>query len=455
MYLEIIPLKPTDESSECAYKRWLLECYERAWVHALAGMQHGRLASRVQALVTAMKLLGAEGRFPLEPGLPPGQYYFPIGRLKSIFNVLLHSELNMTPLIARFREHASYLDVQQYGLKALAGLPHRRAPPPCFQHNYLELLDKLALTREPGKLPKGAERDEIEQELLCGPQDGTMFTYQRAQCRRRVNRCWLHATQWALTADARTHRRALLLLVERLLPQLTRPHLATDFLVDSLDAGGAISMLALQGVLDLVRKHNIDYPDIYSKLYSMFEPEIFATRYKARLLHLADIFLSSTHLPEQLVAGFAKRLARLALVAPTADVPPVLCLLASLLGRHPALKRMLCDDDSPTTMSSDPYVMDESVPGASGALGSRLWEVAALRRHAAPAAAAAAARLLTAGARSEPWPLTEAVRHAADDEMFNKELKKRFKSIEVNFIRPQSFALPSGERVLHYWQLTA
>lgn len=58
--------------------------------------------------------------------------------------------------------------------------------------------------------------------------------------------------------------------------------------------GGPVSMLALQGILELVRRHNIAYPDIYDRLYAMFEPEMFATRYKKQLLHLADIFLSST-----------------------------------------------------------------------------------------------------------------------------------------------------------------
>lgn len=53
-------------------------------------------------------------------------------------------------------------------------------------------------------------------------------------------------------------------------------------------------MLALQGVLELMRHHNIDYPDIYERLYAMLEPEMFATRYKRRLLRLCDVFLTST-----------------------------------------------------------------------------------------------------------------------------------------------------------------
>lgn len=67
--------------------------------------------------------------------------------------------------------------------------------------------------------------------------DKPPFAYNGAVCRRYANRCWSYACQWPLCADARTHRRALLLLVERLMPLLNKPHLATDMLCDSLDAG--------------------------------------------------------------------------------------------------------------------------------------------------------------------------------------------------------------------------
>lgn len=37
-----------------------------------------------------------------------------------------------------------------------------------------------------------------------------------------------------------------------------------------------------------------DYPDFYSKLYSMFEPQVFSAKYRARFFYLADTFLTST-----------------------------------------------------------------------------------------------------------------------------------------------------------------
>ncbi|KAJ0180888.1 hypothetical protein K1T71_002973 [Dendrolimus kikuchii] len=448
---EIVPLKPADHSPEAEYTRWLQECYETALARTLECVKCGRTNSRLQALVTACKLMHAEGCYPLEKS---SGYYFPSVRLKNIFIVLLDSEISMSAPIVRFQEFTEYKDVQQYGLKVLSTLAYRKSPTPTYMQNYLELLDKLLAIEISTEIkPKGKEReeDQKEEKLLCAMPNKALFAYNPGVCRRYANRCWSYACQWPLCSEARTHRRALLLLVERLMPILNKPHLATDMLCDSLDAGGPISMIALQGVLELVRRHNIDYPDMYDRLYAMFEPEMFATRYKRRLIHLADIFLSSTHLPEGLVAAFAKRLSRLALVASPEDAIALLQLVANLLLRHPALKRMICYEDTPAIMSNDPYVMEETCACSSRALGSSLWEVWALRRHYSPELSAAAGQVLAAVDQSaQPLNLT-----AADTSAFDAELKKRFKTIEMNFIRPQCMTAPSGERLLQYWELMA
>jgi U3 small nucleolar RNA-associated protein 19 len=135
----------------------------------------------------------------------------------------------------------------------------------------------------------------------------------------------------------RTHKQLLIVLLERVLPHLEKPLLLTDFLMDSLDVGGPVSLLALQGIFTMIKDHNLNYPNIFAKLYSMFEPEIFHTKYKARLFYLSDWFLSSTHLPENLVAAFVKRLARLALIAPSEDVIIICMFIGNLIfrcGKH-------------------------------------------------------------------------------------------------------------------------
>lgn len=130
-----------------------------------------------------------------------------------------------------------------------------------------------------------------------------------------------------------TQKQLLIVLLERVLPHFDKPLLLTDFLMDSLDVGGPVSLLALQGIFTMIQEHNIDYPNIFTKLYSMFEPEIFHTKFKARLFYLSDLFLSSTHLPETLVAAFTKRLARLALVAPSEDIIIICMFIGNLILR--------------------------------------------------------------------------------------------------------------------------
>lgn len=153
--------------------------------------------------------------------------------------------------------------------------------------------------------------------------------------------------------------------------------------------GGAISLLALQGVFILIQHHNLTYPRLYEKLYSMFEPEIFHTKFKARLFYLADIFLSSSHLPENLVAAFVKRLARLSLVAPPQDITTIIYFIGNLILRHPGLKRLICHPTG-SGIPRDPFLMDERDPSESNALDSSLWEIASLQQHLVPSIAQAA-----------------------------------------------------------------
>lgn len=118
------------------------------------------------------------------------------------------------------------------------------------------------------------------------------FKCDYAGVKRALNKVWACIMHWEMTPQL--HKQLLIVLLERVMPHLEKPVLMTDFLMDSLDADGPIGFLALQGVYVLVKKHNLEYPNIFTKLYSMFEPEIFHTKYKARLFYLSDLFLSST-----------------------------------------------------------------------------------------------------------------------------------------------------------------
>jgi len=57
-------------------------------------------------------------------------------------------------------------------------------------------------------------------------------------------------------------------------------------------------------------------------------------------LHDINFLNFTRHLSEHLVAAFAKRLARLTLVAPPQDIHIILMFIGNLVLRHPGLKRL-------------------------------------------------------------------------------------------------------------------
>jgi U3 small nucleolar RNA-associated protein 19 len=238
-----------------------------------------------QALNTAMKLLTAEGKF-----LADGQDQeknFPIVHMNQILTKLLSWEKQNKHLITKLSEFACYEDFLYFSWKLLlknltpTKLNH---PNPIFIENYLEFLNVIIRGQKTQQL--NGESSESS-EFLC-----KQVKLEDPVAKRNINKIWNFIAQWE--HNETTHRQLLVLLLEKILVHLEKPILLTDFLMDSLDAGGPISLLALQGIFVLIHKFNMSYPNIYEKLYAMFEPEIFHMKFKPRLFYLADIFLAST-----------------------------------------------------------------------------------------------------------------------------------------------------------------
>ena len=124
-----------------------------------------------------------------------------------------------------------------------------------------------------------------------------------------------------------------------------------------------------------MQKYNFDYPEFYIKLYALFTPTLFHTRYLARFLRLSDLFLSSTYLPAALVASFIKRLSRLSLSAPPQGIVAILPMVYNLLKRHPTCMQIIHRADQ-LPGQPDPFNEDERDPLLTGALESSVWELA-------------------------------------------------------------------------------
>ncbi|XP_035899967.1 nucleolar complex protein 4 homolog A [Anopheles stephensi] len=425
---------PSAKDPQANHRQWLLAQYQETCGLVVDGMQHEKESEACQALATAMKLLA------VQCAQQPEVDRFPAAGLKQILTAMLSSQCLNKHLFNRFLEYSSHLDVIFYCWKTVPSLITRSGPPPTdvFKHNFLLLLDAIMFGKE-----KLKETDSV----FCVSLGNSVFDY--AAIRKQINRTWGFVMNWEHSEAV--HEQLLILLLEKVFVHLDKPVLLTDFLMDSLDVGGTVSVLALQGVFVLIQQHNLTYPNIYEKLYSMFEPEIFHTKFKARLFYLADIFLSSSHLPEGLVAAFVKRLARLALIAPPQDIVIILRFVGNLILRHPALKRLIFHPTGGEA-SSDPYVMEERDPMKSKALESSLWELAALQNHVLPSVASAA-RFISNPLPSVEWDLSE-VLEINENDIFHKEIVSKTKEFFVNIDRPTGmFGYCGGQMASQYWKL--
>lgn len=345
------------------------------------------------AVVAAVQLLASEGKYPIER--ITDTYYFPINRLRNILMQLLSKKHAQQTAIDAFRRHtADYLDVLFYSWKLLPGLTIRydtatfdKEDLQIYIRNYFDLVAALPIPAVIQNSKRCLCFNE-EQNTEHGFYNKAPLEFDYDTARKNLNKSWHQAVMWPLSEQL--HRQMLIVLLEHVLMHLFNPVLLTDFLMDSLDAGGPVSLLALQGIFTLIQQHNLTYPNVYEKLYLMFQNEVFYTKFKARLFYLADIFLSSISLPETLVAAFIKRLSRLALVAPPQDILIILSFIENLFIRHPGLQCVMYKTDGNKIKPVDLFLQFEQTPKKTEAIRSSLWEVASLQHHVLPSIAKSA-----------------------------------------------------------------
>lgn len=341
-------------------------------------------------------------------------------RLRIILSKLLSTTKSNKQLIGLLKENGTtaHVDVIYYAWKAMPKLTLKPAKATdLYVQNYFDLV---------AAMPINTKAFNESPSLLCNSSssssnaaDSTIdftTTLPYETIKKALNKCWQTATGWHLSAA--NHKQMLMLLITVVLPHLHNPILMTDFFMDSLEIGGQMSVLALQGVFVLCQQSNIAYPNIYEKLYSLFTPEIFHANYKARLFYLADIFLSSTHLPKTIIAAFAKRLARLSLAAPPQDIAVIIYFVENLLMRHPEVKRLLMAESvAPNGADTyhDPYAMMECDPNRSQALQSSLWEIVCHKRHAVTSVDQLSSDLIWCRLPNVEWDLGEYLDVTDDD----------------------------------------
>ncbi|WVF70372.1 hypothetical protein IAT40_005162 [Kwoniella sp. CBS 6097] len=174
-----------------------------------------------------------------------------------------------------------------------------------------------------------------------------------------------------------------------------------DWLGSLVDGGGALAMLAMNGLFVLITQYNFEYPHFYDRLYGLLDRNVMHVKYRARFFRLLDMFLSSSLISSALIASFIKRLSRLALTAPPSGVILIIPFIYNLFKRHPGCMIMLQRPSSsayippvlalssstgpvlngPSQEDADPYDPEEKSVLKTRALESSCWELAALQKH--------------------------------------------------------------------------
>uniref|UniRef100_A0A671NUS4 Nucleolar complex associated 4 homolog n=1 Tax=Sinocyclocheilus anshuiensis TaxID=1608454 RepID=A0A671NUS4_9TELE len=343
------------------------------------------------SLCALMKFVAAEGKHPLQ-------------------NLDLIEHYSFPRELLRFQEFLEMDDVRYYVMSSVRDNIYRvmgrnkKAVIPVYQNNVYTLLSTINVPSHGSKITHFLVKQAYK------PEEWKVAKLK--EHKRAFEQMWLLFLKFKLPSSM--YKKILVILHESIMPQMSDPTLLIDFLSAAYDIGGAISLLALNGLFILIHKHNLDYPDFYKKLYSLLDPSIFHVKYRARFFHLVNIFLSSTHLPAYLVAAFVKRFARLSLTAPPTALLILLPFICNLI--------QPCDD---------PYVVEEEDPAHCHALESSLWEIKTLQKHYHPDVAKAAMKINE--------PLTEQEEDISEMlelstfELMERELKAERKTIPLEF----------------------
>ncbi|XP_060105182.1 nucleolar complex protein 4 homolog [Heteronotia binoei] len=434
---------PESYSAEEKYKIWMRHRYNSCVSCLVELMSHKSFQIKAASLCTLMKFVELEAKHPLIKA--EWSFNFPRELLKLVVKGLISTEEDSSLLISRFQEYLEHDDVRFFTMKAAAEnignvMQKTKEPLPVYQKNAFAFLSSISL---PGN------ESEIKNFLVKHANQEEWKVSKLKEHKRAFERMWLGFLKHKLPSSL--YKKVLVILHDSILPHMNEPSLMIDFLTVAYDIGGAISLLALNGLFVLILHHNLEYPDFYKKLYSLLDPSIFYVKYRARFFRLLDLFLSSSHLPSYLVAAFAKRLARLSLAAPPDALLMVIPFICNLLRRHPSCKALVHKPGGPEELSADPYVMEEEDPSESRALESSLWEIQTLQKHYHPEVAKAAASINMALSETED-DLMELM-ELTSYEIFDRDLKKKATAVPLEFQRVTGLFGQKNDVLAEYFTL--
>nr|CAG4641647.1 EOG090X04ZD [Eurycercus lamellatus] len=432
---------PLDVPSEKKVREWSLERYQEFLDRLFCLISVEQISLQEQALITLMHLLQVEGQHPLKKPSEGKDHMFPLDFLEKLIIHMLGLETDAVPVLTRFQEFMEYEDVLFHLLRVLSKLlKSKQDVNEKFLRNLIQLLEHVTLHE--------SVADEEKPKLFCSNKQHFRWNY--SQAKKFFSSVWQQLLKYPLTPSL--YKRVLVLIPEKVIPHLEKPLLLTDFLMESYGIGGAVSILALHGVFLLMQNYNLEYPDFYTKLYALLEPGVLFVKYRARFFYLLDLFMTSTHVPEYIGAAFAKRLSRLALIAPPNVIILLLHFVGNLMLRHKGLARLMHNPDNQNEMEKDPYVMEEKILSACSAMDSSLWEIKTLQSHALPEIAYTA-KFIDRDLPKSEWDISQDLELTMED-LLEKELKRKNpdEDVPLNFEKPAKFACVKNDKLSEYFE---
>ncbi|KAK4187965.1 CBF/Mak21 family-domain-containing protein [Podospora australis] len=270
-----------------------------------------------------------------------------------------------------------------------------------------------------------------------------------SQHKKQAQEAWLAFMRMGLSKEQR--KKILAAVSTTIAPWFTKPELLMDFMTDCYNAGGSTSLLALSGVFYLIQERNLDYPEFYTKLYSLLDADILHSKHRSRFFRLLDTFLGSSHLPAVMVASFIKRLARLALNAPPSAIVVIVPWFYNLFKRHPLTTFMM--HRVPRTKeekeliesegAADPFLPFEQDPMETRAIDSCLWEIVQLQSHYHPNVATIA-KIISEQFTKQSYKMEDFLDHSYGSLLEAEMTKEVKKPPVVEFMIPKHIYTKAG-----------
>ncbi|KAI0875197.1 nucleolar complex protein [Hypoxylon argillaceum] len=418
--------------------QWLkerLSDYKKLLIAAL-----GEEASASTALTLSMRLLKAETQITSDKG----DTTFPKIFLKDIVGALVRNRFEDVQEEFCEKYLGEYADIRFYTFHALSDLLANQHASSIDDDLFNSIFDMLSFF---DSVPEGAD-DLGSLYVVDLPKKKSDLVLSLHQQKKQCQSAWVALLRCSL--DRRQRKQLLEIMADSIAPWFLQPELLMDFLTDSYNTGGSLSLLALSGLFYLIQNRNLDYPSFYQKLYSLLDADMLHSKHRSSFMRLLDTFLSSSHLPAALVGSFLKRLVRLCLNVPPSAIVAVIPWAYNIIRRHPMLSfmvhRVMRTPEERTLVESegmdDPFNEKEEDPMETNAIDSCLWEVVQLQAHYHPMVATIA-KILSDQFTKTSYNMEDFLDHSYNS-LVEAELSKSVKKAPVvEFMIPKRVFLPN------------